>query len=161
MPFEKNSFDVVFADRVIQHLEPVKALESLLSVVKPGGRLVIGDPNWGTFLVDALDEKGHEFAQAWHDEDLVFVKNPYIGRRLPHLLDGLGLADVEFQVVPCVMRNLEEAFVPLKEACERLIKNQRVKADVAEHYVQQAHQMSKRGLFYGLLNMFVVTGVKK
>jgi len=46
LPFEENSFDVVFCDVVIQHLaEPKPALKELARVLKPGGRLIFSAVN--------------------------------------------------------------------------------------------------------------------
>lgn len=53
--FEDNSFDVVYAHQVLQHLsDPVAALEEMIRVTKPGG------------LVAARDADYH--AMAWHPQ---------------------------------------------------------------------------------------------
>ena len=46
MPFEENSFDIVFSEYVFEHLsEPHGAFDEIRRVLKPGGRLLIVTPN--------------------------------------------------------------------------------------------------------------------
>jgi len=48
LPFEKETFDVVFCSQVLEHLpEPQKALDEFARVLRPGGRLVLTVPHLG------------------------------------------------------------------------------------------------------------------
>ena len=47
LPFEDASFDGAWADRVFQHLaDPEPALAELVRVTRPGGRIVVADPDY-------------------------------------------------------------------------------------------------------------------
>jgi ubiquinone/menaquinone biosynthesis C-methylase UbiE len=49
--FESNSFDVVYAHQVLQHLgDPVAALREMLRVLKPGGLVAVRDSDYGAFV---------------------------------------------------------------------------------------------------------------
>ena len=54
--FPDGVFDACRADRVFQHLrEPRKALSEMIRVTRRGGRIVVSDPDWGTFIVNSPD----------------------------------------------------------------------------------------------------------
>ncbi|HTW77143.1 MAG TPA: class I SAM-dependent methyltransferase [Thermoplasmata archaeon] len=49
-PFANASFDLIVASHVLEHLyDPLEALRSFRSILRPGGRLVIGVPNFDSF----------------------------------------------------------------------------------------------------------------
>lgn len=56
--YEKDFFDFVTMDQVIEHVEdPVKTLSGIASVLKPGGTAILSTPNsngWGAFLFKNL-----------------------------------------------------------------------------------------------------------
>ena len=53
LPFDNNQFDRVRADRTFQHLaDPKAALAELVRVTKPNGKLVIGDPDHDSVVID-------------------------------------------------------------------------------------------------------------
>lgn len=45
LPYEENSFDVVFGSSILHHLEMDLALKGMLKVLKPGGKLIFAEPN--------------------------------------------------------------------------------------------------------------------
>jgi SAM-dependent methyltransferase len=45
LEFESNIFDVVFGSSVLHHLEFNRAINEILRVLKPGGRMVFAEPN--------------------------------------------------------------------------------------------------------------------
>ena len=60
LPFEKDSFDVVFSRNLTWNLsDPAKAYRGWLSVLKPGGLMLVFDANWYSYLVD--DAKLQEY----------------------------------------------------------------------------------------------------
>lgn len=64
MPFEKNTFDVLFNEGTLEHFDDCeKYFVKMLEAVKPGGKLIISVPNWLCFphtAYKALRGKNYE-----------------------------------------------------------------------------------------------------
>jgi SAM-dependent methyltransferase len=97
LPFEGDSFDVVFSQTVLYHVpNPERALAEIKRVLRPGGLVALRDAITGSIII-------------WPDEPLVRELfhvlrlgaqhsrgNPEVGRELGTLLDAAGFADVFF-----------------------------------------------------------------
>jgi ubiquinone/menaquinone biosynthesis C-methylase UbiE len=89
LPFGADSFDAALCERVFQHLTaPARAAAEIARVLRPGGRVVVMDSDWGTAIVHPGNR------QVVHQviETLVTnTTNPFSGRRLSGLLRRAGL----------------------------------------------------------------------
>lgn len=58
IPFPDNSFDGAWTDRTIQHVaDPSRCLDEMVRVVRPGGWLVVADPDYSTQTLSIEDQK--------------------------------------------------------------------------------------------------------
>lgn len=95
---EPGSFDFVVTRLVIEHVpDPLVALNSLRSLLKPGGRLAVISNDFDFHLrtyppVPELDEMYNAYCASRRKDG----GDPCIGRRMPHLLREVG-----FQLVAC------------------------------------------------------------
>ncbi len=56
LPFEDSSVDLVWCERVLQHLnDPHAAIDDIARVLRPGGRAVLLDADQGTRIISDLD----------------------------------------------------------------------------------------------------------
>ena len=99
-PFEPASFDFVWCRFVLQHLpQPEPAVKSLVSLVRPGGKLVLGDLDGHGLrhypISDRLEKNLAKLEPA-----LKGRQDPYMGRKLYHLCYMAGLSEIELHVLP-------------------------------------------------------------
>ena len=98
LPFANSSLQSFKVDRTLQHVErPRAVLSEIFRTMRPDGRMVCADPDWGTFAIEAssLGTAQHpvarQVAQLWSQD----IRNPRIGRDLSKLLAETGFVDVE------------------------------------------------------------------
>jgi SAM-dependent methyltransferase len=111
LPYDDASFDVVRVERVLQHVPDVaKACAEMARVLKPGGRLLAYDTDWGSLSVDLADT-------ALLDRCVAHLQGRFIQRRaglaLRRLLTEAGLTVTDVTPFPFVYTDLEQAAVSL------------------------------------------------
>jgi SAM-dependent methyltransferase len=96
LPLRSAAFDGVFADRVFQHLaDPDRALAEVVRVLRPGGRVVLADPDYSTQPMNFPDrELARDVFQfrAYHG-----LRNGTLAGRMADRLRQVGLRRVEAQ----------------------------------------------------------------
>jgi ubiquinone/menaquinone biosynthesis C-methylase UbiE len=91
-----NRFDGTRSDRVFQHLgRPEIALAEIVRVTKPGGRVVISDPDYGGLLIDSDHT---ELVRKLSELTNKASANPWSGRRLPAMFKDAGLVEVTLYI---------------------------------------------------------------
>jgi SAM-dependent methyltransferase len=92
------SFDACRADRVFMHLGDMgQALAEMVRVTRPGGRVVVREPDWDTLILDGVDPARTRAILGRHFDRA--IKHPRAGRALYRLFRDAGL--VEVQIADC------------------------------------------------------------
>jgi arsenite methyltransferase len=96
--FADATFDAAVSTQVIEYLaEPDVALDQLVRVLRPGGRLVIIDTDWDSLVWAAVDRRrAARIAAAWNEH----VPDPYLPRSLAPRLRAAGFEIREIRIVP-------------------------------------------------------------
>jgi SAM-dependent methyltransferase len=111
LPYDDASFDVVRVERVLQHVGDVdRACAEMARVLRPGGRLVAIDTDWGSFALDLADRALVERVLAHVATRFV---QPRAALRLRALLTGAGLADVSMEARAFTYTSFADAAVLL------------------------------------------------
>lgn len=91
-PFEGRGFDLVTCFQTLEHLyEPKQFLESVIKVLKPGGRLVVADHNFRSLSTLLMRSKSPIF-------DIEHLQL-FSKKSLQALLEKVGLSDVRVRVL--------------------------------------------------------------
>ncbi|MFE4368963.1 methyltransferase domain-containing protein [Streptomyces sp. NPDC056835] len=107
LPFADDTFDAARAERVIEHVpDPAAAVAEMLRVVKPGGQVLITDPDHGLWAPDLADRELTRTIMNWWGDH---VPNPWVARRLRGLFAQAGAVDITVRLRPVVLTSLASA----------------------------------------------------
>jgi ubiquinone/menaquinone biosynthesis C-methylase UbiE len=108
LPLCDAGIDRARTDRVLQHVDdPARVLAEARRVLRPGGRLVMAEPDWDTLAVDHPDVRLSRAYTRFVAEEV--VRNGAIGRELPRLAAGAGFSVTAVRPVTPVFRDLADA----------------------------------------------------
>jgi SAM-dependent methyltransferase len=89
LPLADASVDVVWCERVLQHLaDPARAVGEIARVLRPGGRVALLDSDWATFI---LHPAAPEMRSALASVTRAAAATPEAGRHLAGWLADAGL----------------------------------------------------------------------
>ncbi len=95
LEFDDESFDVVFAHQVLQHLsDPVAALREMGRVLRVGGLLAVRDADYGAFTWFPADPALDEWLEAYHRLTRENHAEADGGRHLPRWVRAAGFSDL-------------------------------------------------------------------
>jgi ubiquinone/menaquinone biosynthesis C-methylase UbiE len=96
LAFGDESFDVVYAHQVLQHLgHPAAALAEMRRVLRPDGVLAVRDSDYGAFVWAPPDPRLSRWMQLYHEITLVNHAEADAGRHLASWVRLAGFDDVE------------------------------------------------------------------
>ena len=158
--FPDGSFDGCRAERVLQHVEhPEQAVTEMARVLRPGGRMVVGEPDWETLFIDSADQR---VTRAVVKVTCDNHKNGWIGRQLRRLFLDAGLTDVSVVCAVLTLTDFAEAEEALiaRDCVQQAQVAGAISASDGEHWLQQLADADRAGRFFCGLTGFWVHGRK-
>jgi SAM-dependent methyltransferase len=152
-----HTFDGCRAERLFVHLErPDAALAEMCRVTRPGGRIVVAEPDFETRILDAPD-RGLMRRILNHLCDS--FANGGMGHRLPRLFRQAGLMDVSVSAVTVIKTSMAEGLsgVSFEELAGRAEAAGVVSAAEAETWLAQLREADHAGHFFNAVTAFVVS----
>lgn len=156
LPLAPATVDRVRTDRMLQHVaSPAGVLAEARRVLRPGGRLVMGEPDWETL---AIDHPRQELSRAYTRfvADKV-IRNPTVGRELPRLAEAAGFEVPTVIPVAPVFREVRAAdeILGLRRTTERAVAAGYMTRGDGEEWLEHLAE----GSFLATVVQFVVVGV--
>ena len=154
LPFEDSSVDLVWCERVLQHLnDPDAAINDIARVLRPGGRAVLLDADHGTRIISDLDP---DVASAFIRASLAAVANPYAARHIPAQVRRAGLTldpDVGSSAFIFSSDMLLRSQV-VQRAADDAVESGGLARDVAAAAVGAVHAAAERGEAFAAITVF-------
>lgn len=160
LPFANSVFDGARADRVLQHISnPRKAFAEMVRTVKDNGRVVVYEPDWGTFIISPGQREicrimtqlfGDTFPSGW------------IGRQLPGFFKEEGLEKIQIKAKTFFTEDLDLA-IKVFDLINNALRAERggyVSESQAEGWLEDLRKAHSRGRFFCSLTGFLVSGEK-
>ncbi|WP_438290345.1 methyltransferase domain-containing protein [Streptomyces sp. HUAS TT7] len=108
LPAGDASVDRAWTDRTLQHAaDPDRVLAEIRRVLRPGGRLVMAEPDWESLVFDHPDLEASR-AYTRHIVERI-VRNALVGRQLARRAAQAGFDVAEVVPVTSVLRDAREA----------------------------------------------------
>lgn len=156
-----RTFDLVYSRFVFQHLEePGRALESIASVLKPGGILIVMDVDdqWtGLEPSHPTLTEIYRLQQQYQQEQ---GGNRFIGRKLPELYLNAGFHQLQTQILYVSSDEIGlKNFLDLTTGY-KLVFLQSKEYAISQEKVDQMYEECLGGAYKGFVGLFVVSARK-
>lgn len=153
LPFEDASFDGCHAERVLIHsADPERALVEMARVTRPGGVVVVTEPDMEALTYHASQHELVRRLALWHCDR---VRHGRIGRSLPELFAQAGLTDI--QNLPAVAHSARLSNYPIILA-QHAAQHGVLSAEEAEGLIAEWRSRAAAGTFLEYGVFFTVAG---
>lgn len=159
LPYVDSSFDAAHCDRVLMHLDdPSAALAEMRRVVRPGGRVVVAEPDWASIVIDSVD---HSAMEALIRQANTLRRQPFVGRELNRRMAAVGLIHRQVEVVPIFSLDYSDLVtygLNLSQAADDLAAAGRLDRAHAQALIEALDVASRDETFCAFGGYFVVRG---
>lgn len=159
LPFGDDRFDGAWTDRVLQHVaDPATALDEMLRVVRPGGRIAVADPDYDTQVLDIEDQSLARRVLRFRADSL--LRNGALAHRHAGLLTTRGVQDVTVEAHTLLTRDPTAAdnVMGLRTWAHTAADRGELTVEEADRFTAQFDESVRSGRFLYTVTFFVTAG---
>ncbi len=160
LQFPDATFAACWSERVLQHVaDPALAIREMVRVTKPGGRIVLFEPDHSTLAIDAADRTTTRSIVLTLADS---IRSSWIGRALFGLLKANSLHDVTIIPTPLVSYSLTNTnkLLRLDATAKAAVRRGLISAEDSRQWFADLRRRQAEGRFFGCLLCFTAVGVK-
>lgn len=158
LPLPDADLDGARAERVLLHVDdPAAVVREMLRVVRPGGRVVVAEPDWSTLVIDAPDPAtGRVVAGAASAR----FRSPFVGQTLRRLLRQAGAEDVAVAARTLLIDDpaTAEGLFQIEDAARRAVDDGLLEAAEARAWLDGVGRAGAAGDLLVAMTAFMVSG---
>ncbi len=159
LPLRSGSFDGCYAERVLEHvLSPASVLSEMARVAKAGARVVVVEPDWGTYALDLPDSDVTRRVRDFLEQE--GHRNGWIGRQLPTLFSEAGLDEVTVKAWNMLSFGELAAVEGDVRWTRGALKSGRISAEEAAEHERLLDDAVGSGRYFRSLTFLVVAGTR-
>jgi SAM-dependent methyltransferase len=148
LPFADDSFDAAHCERVLMHLDdPTAVLREMARVVRPGGRIVVAEPDWLGIRIAHPDREGFELIY----RRSLPMRQQDMGLTLYQRFAEVGLIDRQVTLVTATfddIATMRTYSLDLEAAVEPLVTEGRIERERALAILAYLDAASRDGSFF-------------
>lgn len=158
LSFVDGAFDATRAERLLQQLgDPRQALDEMVRVIRPGGRVVVIEPDYGTLAIDGADAR---VTRLLINHRAAHFRSGKVGRKLAPWCKELGVRSLTVKMMTHRQTTyLSDTEVALREKYVDPARAQGIVTVVeADRWLAQLREAAGKGRFRHAITLFLVAG---
>lgn len=153
-------FDAVREDRALQHISyPEQVIGEMLRVLKPGGSIVIFEPDWELFIIEGQGKiLTRTILNFWTDTFM----NGWIGRSLFRICSDSGVREITIHPRTLILHDLAicNQIFAVRDTVTRAGASGIISPDDAEAWIMYIEEADRAGRFFCSFTGYLIHGKK-
>ena len=160
LPFDADMFDAAMSSQVFEYLDDVQGgLREIHRILRPGGRVLIHDTDWGATLWHSTDPaRMARILEMWDGH----LANPHLPQTLGNELQHAGFTDVRVEPIVQLETDLKpgSASSVLMQFVVGYVESQGVKPSESSAWMEDLVELDARGEYFYSSNEYIFVGRK-